>query len=209
MRNDERNLLGDENRGDRPGGNVTGVIFSQVQTSGKRVELLKEAAPGISRVAAFVETGGKFQLDETERAARSLGITLRIIDLRGPADFDRGFEVALHERVGGLIVLVSPATFAFRAKIASLAIQNRLPTIAPFGEFTEDGGLLSYGASLATMFRYVAANYVDRILRGAKLADLPIEQPTKLELCINLKTARAIGLTVPPHMLAIADRVIE
>ena len=193
----------------RPGGNVTGVIFSQVETSGKRLELLKEAAPGISRVAVLVEGGGRFQLQETERAARLLGITLKVIDLRGPADFDPAFEAALHEQVGGLIVLVSPVTYAYRAKIASLAIQNRLPVIAPFGEFAEDGGLLTYGASLATMFHFVAAYYVDRILQGAKLVDLPIQQPTKLEFSINLKTARAIGLTVPPHVLAIADRVIE
>jgi putative tryptophan/tyrosine transport system substrate-binding protein len=193
----------------RPGGKVTGVIFSQVETSAKRVELLKEVAPAISRVAVFVEAGGKFQLQEVERAARSLGIALRIFDLRGPVDIDTAFEAALHEQAGGLVVLVSPVTYANRAKIASLAIQNRFPAIAPFGEFTDDGGLLSYGASLATMFHYVAAHYVARILQGTQLADLPIEQPTKLEFSINLRTARAIGLTVPPHVLAIADRVIE
>jgi len=193
----------------RPGGNVTGVIFNQVESSGKRVERLKEAVPGLSRVAAFVESGGKFQLHETERAARSLGVILRIIDLRAPPDFDKAFEAVLHERVGGLIVLVSPATYAHRAKIASLAIENRLPAIAPFSEFVEEGGLLSYGASFARMFHDAAAHYVDRILRGARLADLPIEQPTKFEFSINLKTARTLGLTVPPHVLAIADRVIE
>jgi putative ABC transport system substrate-binding protein len=99
--------------------------------------------------------------------------------------------------------------YAQRAKIASLAMQNRLPAIAPFSEFVDDGGLLSYGASFAGMFHYAAAHYVDRILRGARLADLPIEQPTKFEFSINLKTARALRLTVPPHVLAIADRVIE
>jgi putative ABC transport system substrate-binding protein len=193
----------------RPGGNVTGVIFNQVESSGKRVERLKEAIPGLSRVAVLVESGGKFQLYETERAARSLGLTLRTIDLRGPPDFDTAFGAALHERLEGLIVLVSPATYAHRAKIASLAIQNQLPAIAPFSEFVEDGGLLSYGASFARMFHDAATHYVDRILRGARLADLPIEQPTKFEFSINLKTARALRLTVPPHVLALADRVIE
>ena len=193
----------------RPGGNVTGVIFNQVESSGKRVERLKEAVPGLSRVAAFVESGGKFQLHETERAARSLGVILRIIELGAPPDFDKAFEAVLHERVGGLIVLVSPATYAHRAKIASLAIENRLPAIAPFSEFVEEGGLLSYGASFARMFHNAGAHYVDRILRGARLADLPIEQPTKFEFSSNLKTARTLGLTVPPHVLAIADEVIE
>ena len=193
----------------RPEGNVTGVIFSQVETSGKRIELLEETVPGLSRVAAFVETGGRFQLHETERAARSLGVILRTIDLGAPPDFDKAFEAALHDRAEALVVLVSSVTYAHRAKIAGLAIENRLPAIAPFNEFVDDGGLLSYGASLATMFHYAAAHYVDRILRGAKHADLPIEQPTKFEFSVNLKTARALGLTVPPHVLAIADRVID
>ena len=193
----------------RPGGNVTGVIFNQVESCGKRVERLKEAIPSLSHVAVFVESGGRFQLDETERAARSLGLTLRTFDLRGPPDFETAFGAALHERLEGLIVLVSPATYAQRAKIASLAMQNRLPAIAPFSEFVDDGGLLSYGANFANMFHDAAAHYVDRILRGARLVDLPIEQPTKFEFCINLRTARALRLTVPSHLLAIADRVIE
>ena len=193
----------------RPGANVTGVIFNQVETSGKRVELLKEAVPGLSRAAVFIETGGKFQLREVERAAQSLGVILSVIDLSTLPDFDKAFEVALNDRAGALIVLVSPATYAHRAKIASLATKNLLPAIAPFSEFSEDGGLLSYGASFRTMFHYAAAHYVDRILRGEKLADLPIEQPTKFEFSINRKTARALGLIVPPHVLAIADRVIE
>jgi putative ABC transport system substrate-binding protein len=193
----------------RTGGNVTGVFFRQVETSGKRVELLKEAVPGLSRVAAFVETGGKFQLDETERAAQSLGITFRIIELSAPPDFDKAFELAVNERVGALIVLVSPITYAHRAKIASLTIKNRLPAIAPFNEFAEDGGLLSYGASFAALFRYAGAHYVDRILRGASPGDLPMEQPGRFELYINLKTAKAIGLTIPPSLLVGADHLVE
>jgi putative ABC transport system substrate-binding protein len=193
----------------RPGGNVTGVIFNQVESSGKRVERLKEVIPGLSRVAVFVESGGKFQLDETERAARSLGLTLRTFDVRGPLDFETAFRAARDEGLEGLIVLVSPGMYAQRAKIASLAMQNGLPAIAPFSEFVDDGGLLSYGASFAGMFHHAAAHYVDRILRGARLADLPIEQPTKFEFSINLKTARALRLTIPPHVLAISDRVIE
>ena len=142
----------------RPRGNVTGVIFNQVETSAKRVELLKEAVPGLSRVAIFVETGGKFQLHEAERAARSLGLTLRIIEISDPPDFGKAFDSALNEQAGAVIILVTPTTYAQRAKIASLAIENRLPAVAPFSEFVEDGGLLSYGASFATMFRYAAAH---------------------------------------------------
>jgi putative tryptophan/tyrosine transport system substrate-binding protein len=180
-----------------------------VESCGKRVERLEEAILGLSRVAVFVESGGKFQLDETARAARLLGLTLSTFDLRGPPDFDTAFEAALHERLEGLIVLVSPATYAHRAKIASLAMQNRLPAIAPFSEFTEDGGLLSYGASFATMFHSAAVQYVDRILRGARPADLPLEQPTRFELSINLKTAKALALTIPPSLLVGADHLIE
>jgi putative tryptophan/tyrosine transport system substrate-binding protein len=193
----------------RPRGNVTGVIFNQVETSGKRVELLKEAVPGLSRVAIFVETGGKFQLHEAERAAQSLGITLKIIELSDPPDFSNAFDSALNERAGAVIILVTPATYAQRAKIASLAIKSRVPAIAPFGEFVEDGGLLSYGASFATMFHYAAAHYVDRILRGARPADLPLEQPTRFELSINLKTAKALALTMPPSLLVAADHLVE
>jgi putative tryptophan/tyrosine transport system substrate-binding protein len=193
----------------RPGGNITGVFFRQVETSGKRVELLKQAVPELSRVAIFVETGGKFQLDETERAAQSLGITFSIIELSAPPDFDKAFEAARNEQVGGLIVLVSPVTYAHRAKIADLAIKNRLAAIAPFNEFAEEGGLLSYGVSFATLFHYAAAHYVDRILRGARPADLPIEQPGSFELSINLKTAKALGLTIPPSFLVGADHLVE
>jgi putative tryptophan/tyrosine transport system substrate-binding protein len=192
----------------RPGGNVTGVIFSQLETSGKRVELLKEVVPGLTRVAILIESGGKFQLDQTERAARSLGIEFRIIEQSVPPNFDTAFETALNERAGAIIVLVSPATYAQRATIASLAIKHRVPTIAPFSEFAEAGGLLSYGASFASMFHY-AAYYVDRILRGTSPADLPMEQPTRFELCVNLKTAKALGLTIPPPLLVGADHLFE
>jgi len=146
----------------QPGGNVTGVIFNQVESSGKRVERLKEAIPRLSRVAVLVESGGKFQLQETERAARSLGLTLKTIDLRIPPDFDAAFAAVLHDKFEGLIVLVSPATYAHRATIASFSLQNRLPAIAPFSEFVEEGGLLSYGATFARMFHDAGAHYVDR-----------------------------------------------
>jgi putative tryptophan/tyrosine transport system substrate-binding protein len=192
----------------RPGQNVTGVIFNQLETSGKRVELLKEAVPGLTRVAILTESGGKFQLEQTERAARSLGIDFRIIEQNAPPNFDTAFETALNERAGAIILLVSPAIYAQRAMIASLAIKHRVPTIAPFSEFAEAGGLLSYGASFASMFRY-AAFYVDRILRGASPADLPMEQPTTFELCVNLKTAKALGLTIPPSLLVGADHLFE
>jgi putative tryptophan/tyrosine transport system substrate-binding protein len=192
----------------RPGQNVTGVSFNQLETSGKRVELLKETVPGLTRVAILIESGGKFQLDQTERAARSLGIDFRIIEQSAPPNFDTAFETALNEKAGAIILLVLPAIYAQRALIASLAIRHRVPTIAPFSEFAEAGGLLSYGASFASMFRY-AAFYVGRILRGASPADLPMEQPTTFELCVNLKTAKALGLTIPPSLLVGADHLFE
>jgi putative ABC transport system substrate-binding protein len=192
-----------------PGNNITGVFFRQVETSGKRVELLKEAVPELSRVAIFVEAGGKFQLDETQRAAQSLGITIGIIELNTPPLFDRIFETLVNERVGALIVLVSPVTYAQRATIASLAINNRLPSIAPFSEFADEGGLLSYGASFATLFRYAATQYVDQILQGARPGDLPIEQPGKFELSINITTAKALGIAIPPSLLVRADHLVE
>src|SRR5262249_41140124 len=192
----------------RPGRNVTGVIFSQLETTGKRVELLKEVVPGLTRVAILSESGGKFQLDETERATRLLGVGLQIIEQGASPDFENAFETALNGGAGAVIVLVSPGTFAQRAAIASLAIKKRVPTIAPFREFAEAGGLLSYGASLPSMCHY-AAHYVDRILKGASPGDLPMEQPTKFELVINLKTAKALGLTIPSGVLSIADEIIE
>jgi putative tryptophan/tyrosine transport system substrate-binding protein len=192
-----------------PGNNITGVFFRQVETSGKRVELLKEAVPELSRVAIFVEAGGKFQLDETQRAARSLGITISVIELSSRPIFDKVFAALINEHVGALIVLVSPITYAQRATIASLAIKNRLPAIAPFNEFADEGGLLSYGASFATLFRYAAAHYVDPILQGARPGDLPIEQPGKFELSINIKTAKALGMVIPSSLLVRADHLVE
>ena len=145
----------------RPTGNVTGVFFRQQETSGKRVQLLKEAVPTLSRVGALIESGGKFQLDDTERAAHALGMDLRLLELGVPPDFERAFDVAVRERIGAIIVLVSPATYAQRDTIAGLATKHRLPAIAPFSEFAEVGGLMSYGASFATMFHY-AASYAVR-----------------------------------------------
>jgi ABC-type uncharacterized transport system substrate-binding protein len=187
---------------------ITGVIFSQLETSGKRVELLKGVIPGLKRVALLIESGGKFQLGETERAMQSLGIGFHIIEQSFPPDFERAFEAALNEQAGAIIVLVSPTTYAQREMIASLAMKKRVPAIAPFCEFAEAGGLLSYGASLASMFHY-AAYYVDRILRGTSPADLSMEQPTRFELCVNLKTAKALGLTIPPFLLIGADQRFE
>jgi len=192
----------------RPTGNVTGVFFRQQETSGKRVQLLKEAVPTLSRVGALIESGGKFQLDDTERAAHALGMDLRLLELGVPPDFERAFDVAVRERIGAIIVLVSPATYAQRDTIAGLATKHRLPAIAPFSEFAEVGGLMSYGASFATMFHY-AASYAVRILKGASPADLPIEQPKSFELSINLKTADVFGLTMPHSLLLRADNIIE
>lgn len=196
----------------RPTGNVTGVYFNQQETSGKRVQLLKEALPSLSRIAALIDPrsnpAGKFQLDETGRAARALGMNFRILELSTPPDLDKAFDIALTERIEGLVVLVSPTTYAQRAKIAGLAKQHRIPAIAPFSEFAEVGGLMSYGASIAGMFIY-AASYVDRILKGATPADLPVEQPKSFDLSINLETAKALGLTMPHSLLLRADNIIE
>jgi putative ABC transport system substrate-binding protein len=191
----------------RPGRNVTGGIFSQLEISGKWVQLLKEVAPMLTHVAV-IDSGRKLQLYETERVARSLGISLQVIEQSVPPDFDGAFEIARNGRAGAIIVLVSPAAYAQRGVIANLAIRNLIPTIAPFSEFAEAGGLLSYGAGVASMFHY-AAHYVDGILRGASPADLPMEQPPKFDLCINLKAAKVLGLTIPASLLVGADRVFE
>jgi putative ABC transport system substrate-binding protein len=195
----------------RPGGNITGLSTLAPEISGKQLELLKEILPRLSRVAvlwASSNPGNAQQLRETERAAGALGVKLQHLDVLGPKDIETAFRAASKGRADAVLVLQSGVVIAHRTEIPELAIKSRLPAIYPRSEFVEDGGLMSYGASFTDMDRR-AATYVDKILKGAKPADLPVEQPTKFELVINLKAAKQTGLTIPPNVLARADRVIK
>ena len=195
----------------RPGGNVTGLSYFNEAIVAKRLELLKEFVPGLVRVAVLrnplVAPHANFW-QETEVAARTLGVALQPLDVRGPENFEAAFAAATRGNAQALIAFDDSLTVAYRPRIAALAANSRLPAIYGFREFPDDGGLMSYGPSFADLFRR-AATYVDKILKGAKPADLPVEQPTKFELVINRKTANALGLTVPPTLLAQADDVIE
>ena len=182
--------------------------------AGKGLELLKQAIPGVSRVAALWDPGAfpegttKDMRKEVEVAARALGVRLQFIETRGPADFDRAFSEMTRARAGALTVLGGSMFFSQRRRLVDLAATNRLPAVYPARESVEAGGLMAYGPSVPDLFRR-AATYVDKILKGAKPGDLPVEQPTKFELVINLKTAKALGLTIPPSLLQRADQVIE
>jgi len=198
----------------RPGGNITGLTFMAPELVGKRLELLKETVPGMTRVGVLSHPGNpsdatlKSMLAETEVAARASGVQLQRLQAQGPNDLDRAFATMSRERVDGLILLPSAMFSSERRRIADLAAKNRLPTMFFFREFVEAGGFVSYGPSFVELWRR-AATYVDRILKGAKPADLPVEQPTKFELVINLKTAKALGLTIPPPLLLRADEIIQ
>jgi putative ABC transport system substrate-binding protein len=195
----------------RPGGNVTGLSLMAPDLGGKRLELLKEVLPQVSRVGILWNAANPYSalvFNETESAAQMLGIQLQSIEVRSSDDFDSALTAATQHRAGALITVEDPLTVGHRKRIVDFAASNRLPAIYGLKEFVDAGGLISYGANLADLQRR-AAGYVDKILKGAKPADLPVEQPTKFELVINLKTAEALGLTVPPSLLAIADEVIE
>jgi ABC-type uncharacterized transport system substrate-binding protein len=196
----------------RPGGNVTGLANDATpEIIGKNLELLKEAVPRISRVAFLwnpVPPGAGTYKQVVETAARNLSVTLQSVEVRRGKDLEAAFTVIARERANGVVVAQDPVTFGSRNQIVLLAARNRLPAIYGFREFTEAGGLMSYGLNLADQFRR-AAFYVDRILKGAKPGDLPVEQATKFELVINLKTAMALGLTIPPSLLARAHQIIE
>ena len=193
----------------RPGGNITGASSLNPELSGKRLELLKEAFPKVFRVAVLREAvGGASSLRATMEAARVLGVHLQILELRDPNELDSAFAAMIRERAGALDVLPGLMIAGYMRQIVDLAGKARLPTIFPDGQFVESGGLMSYGPSLPDMFRR-AAIYVDKILKGAKPSDLPVEQPTKFELVINLKTAKQLGLTIPQSVLYRADKVIK
>jgi putative ABC transport system substrate-binding protein len=194
----------------RPGGNITGQTIIADEYVGKRLEMLREIVPGVSRIAVLwnpANPGLVNQMKSAEEAARTLGVALQRVGVRHPDEFDRAFQAAMNGRAGALFVMDDAVFSTHRARIVSLAAASRLPTI--YGLRTaEAGGLVSYGPNLLEMFRS-AAIYVDKILKGAKPADLPIEQPTTFELVINLKTAKALGLTILPSLLQRADQVIE
>jgi len=193
----------------RPGANVTGIFFRHIELTSKRLELFKEMLPGVSRVTVLADAESADQFREVEAANRSLGLKLQVQDLRNPPyDIKSTFLVVMNSRPKALFVLESASIFRARTHIAQLALTNRLPTSFAFREYVEAGGLMAYGVNLADMFRR-AAEYADRILRGAKPADLPVEQPTKFEFVINLKTAKALGLTIPQSVLLRADEVIQ
>ena len=195
----------------RPGGNLTGLSTVNPDVAAKRVELLKEIMPRISRVAVLrnpTNSGSQFVLKETEAGAKQLGIRLQTLEARGADDLEGAFRAATKEQAGALIVVVDVLFSTQRKRIGDLGIKYRLPGIFDASQFAEAGGLMSYGTDLSDLFRR-SATYVDKILKGAKPAELPVEQPTKFELAINLKTAKQIGLTIPGSVLAQADKVIK
>ena len=195
----------------RPGGNITGLTVLAPEVSGKRVELLKEVVPGLARLAVLWNSDNpvsKPELNEAEVAARSGGLQIQSISVAKSNDLARAFQSMKEGRAQALIVLSDAMLFGNRKQIADLAAANQLPTISYTGEFAKSGTLMGYGPDLHALASR-SAIYVDKILKGAKPGDLPIEQPTKFELAINLKTAKALGLTVPPALLSRADEVIE
>jgi len=193
----------------RAGGNTTGVFCRQLELTSKRLQVAKEAIPKATRMAVLWDSSSADQLKVVEATAPALGISPLPLELHTlPYDFASVFQTAIRNRTTAAFVLTSVTFFNDRGRVAQAALRYRLPTFYAFREHVEAGGLLAYGANIADMFR-MAAVYVDRIHKGAKPADLPIEQPSKFELVINLKTAKALGLTIPPALLQRADQVIE
>jgi len=198
----------------RPGGNITGLTFLGPELVVKRLELLKQALPRVSRVAAlwhpgaYAERTTRTMLQEAEAGARTLGVQLQLVEVRGPDELDRAFSTMTRERAEAVFVFPSSVLFNERRRIVDLAARHRLPAMYQAREFVELGGLIAYGASIPDLFRR-SVTHVDKILRGAKPADLPVERPTKFELAVNLKTAKALGLTIPQSVLLQADQVLE
>ena len=195
----------------RPGSNITGLSTLAPEISGKQLELLKEIDPRLSRVAVLgtsTRPGNAQSLRETELAAEAFGVKLQYLDVLSPEDIDTAFREAGKWRADSVVALTSFLINSHRTRVVELSVKSQVPAIYDRREFVEDGGLMSYSVSSTDLFRRSAV-YVDKILKGAKPADLPVEQPTKFELVINLKTAKQIGLTIPPNVLARADRVIR
>ena len=192
----------------RPGTNVTGQFFLHLDLTAKRFELFKEMLPTVQRVAVFSDPFTVDQLRKVEEANGSIGLKLQPLELRNPPDLEDAFRVIMRSRPEALFVLESALFYRARRDIAQLALKNRLPTSFAFREYADAGGLVTYGVNFSNMFRR-AADYVDRILKGTSPGDLPVEQPTRFELVLNMKTAKTLGLTIPPSLLLRADRVIE
>jgi putative ABC transport system substrate-binding protein len=194
----------------RPGGNVTGLSFQSGELSGKWLELLRELIPRLSRVAVLWDAGGTAQQARlVEAAARAMGMRPHVLSVRGPADYKGAFEAARRNQDGGMVILASPVLTASRAQLADLALKAGLPTVYYTSRFADAGGLLTYGPRESEFGWHRAAGFIDKILKGAKPSDLPVEQPTVFDLVVNLKTARALGLSIPQSLLLRADRVIR
>ena len=195
----------------RPGGNITGTAESTIELAGKRLELLKEAFPRVSRVAVLWNPASEtapLQWSAAQAAARKLGVTLQSLEVKDPKDFPGAFAAMRQKRPDALMTFVSPLTTAYRPIIVEFATKTRLPTMFGVREDVVAGGLMSYAHNLPDAFRR-AAYFVEKILKGAKPAELPVEQPTKFEFVMNLKTAKALGVTIPPSLLLRADQLIE
>jgi putative ABC transport system substrate-binding protein len=195
----------------RPGGNVTGLTFFAAVLAGKRVELFKETVPKISRVAVLANpghAGEQLEFRETQAAARALNVALQYLAVRAPDSFDDAFRAMARERAEGIITFPDALMLAHRKEIAEFSAKSRMPSMSGWSEFAEAGGLMTYGPNLRASGRRLAV-FVDKILKGTKPADLPVEQPTKFEFIINLKAAKQIGLTIPPNVLVRADKVIR
>jgi ABC-type uncharacterized transport system substrate-binding protein len=194
----------------RPGGNITGVAMIADDIAGKRLALLKEMVPTATRIALLAQVNHSSSVSQAKAAretAKALGVELQIVEARDSRDYDPAFG-AITKPTPGLFILANPTFFDDRERLAAVAVRHRLATLCEWGQMAEAGCLMSYGPNISDLYRRVGI-YVDRILKGAKPADLPIEQPTKFELVINLKTAKALGLTIPPSLLLRADQVLE
>jgi ABC-type uncharacterized transport system substrate-binding protein len=195
----------------RPGGNITGMSLQAPEMGGKRLEILKQVVPKALRVAVLWNTayqGKVAEFSDTQAAAAALKVTLEPVEVREPGDFERALSISARHRPDAMVVFADPLTVSYRQQIIGHATKFRLPMISELREFAKAGALMSYGASIADLVRR-AAGHFDKLLKGAKPADLPVEQPTKFELVINLKTAKALGLTIPPSLLGRADEVIH
>jgi putative ABC transport system substrate-binding protein len=195
----------------RPGGNVTGTSMMAPDLVGKQFEMLRQAAPEVSRVALLwnpVNPGSAPQLREAEAAARALGVRLQVLEARAPHEIDTAFAVMTKERTRALVILADAILYNQRKQIAELAEKSRLASVSALHDYAKAGGLIEYGADFFALERS-AAIFVDKILKGSTPADLPVEQPTKFDLIINLKTAKTIGLTLPPSLLLRADQILE
>ena len=195
----------------RPGGNITGLSRVNIELSAKRLELLNETVPSATRIAVLFNPEGRvplLALKEAQAAGQRLGLQIQALEMQAPQDVDSAFRSAVRERAGAVMTLPGGFTGFYRTRIVNLAAKSRLPAMYNTLRFVEDGGLMSYASDQREEFRRPTL-YVDRILKGAKPAELPVEQPTKFDLVINLKTAKQIGLTIPPHVLARADRIIR